>query len=301
MKLKKTLITSFVIASAFIATSCATSFSMRIQRAADVDLNGAKSITVSAIVPPSGKSVRSDDISDVIDYLQTNLEQKLYDSGYYQVVDKRDRRNIPDVYFDSSITKFKVEDNRQTNKTKDEDDNEIITYSYNRRVDLEISYKYVDSETNKVIESKTFSANRSSNYAEDPRDLPVPFNMIKSDLDSFITKIMKQIEPYYEDKTFTLLKDKSKNEEFKIADGLAKKGFYEEALEGFTAVYESTEMFEAGYNAAILMEALGYLDKAEESMNNLYIVYGNKKALSALKDIRTEKAKAAKLQRQAQN
>ena len=290
-----------LIGVALALTSCATSFSREVLRAADVDLKGAKSITVSAITVPGGKSTNKADVLDAVNYLQDELEDRLYGSGYFQIVDKRDRRNVPDVYFDSGFSTFTTTDNRREVKVKNDDDEYEYYYMYSRQVKASIDYKYVDSSSNRVIASKSYSISRTSSEVEDPHDLPSAFSIVKGELDSFVKKVMKEIEPYIETKTYTLLKDKSKNPEFKIADDYAKKGFLEESMKAFSDVFEKTQQFEAGYNAAIIMEALGYLDEAEESMNNLYVVFGDKKALNALKDIRSEKAKAAKLEKQAQH
>lgn len=301
MKLFKKISLLTLTGIALTLTSCATSFSREVLRAADVDLKGAKSITVSAITVPGGKSTSKADVLDAVNYLQDLLEDRLYGSGYFQIVDKRDRRNVPDVYFDSGFTSFTTTDNRREIKVKNDDDEYEYYYVYSRQVKGSIDYKYVDSSTNRVIAQKSYSFSKTSVEKEDPHDLPSSFSIIKGDLDSFVNKIMKEIEPYIETKTYTLLKDKTKNPEFKVANDYAKKGFLEESMKAFSELFEKTQQFEAGYNAAIIMEALGYLDEAEESMNNLYVVFGEKKALNALKDIRSEKAKAAKLEKQAQH
>jgi hypothetical protein len=64
-------------------------------------------------------------------------------------------------------------------------------------------------------------------------------------------------------------------------------------------VYETTGMFEAGYNAAMLLVVLEKYDDAKILMTELYSQTGNQKAKTAIKDIQYEiKSREKYLQQQ---
>ena len=74
----------------------------------------------------------------------------------------------------------------------------------------------------------------------------------------------------------------------KYANELAKKERYTNAYNEFIEVYETTKLFEAGYNAAMLLVVLGKYDDAKILMKELYTETGSQKARNALKDIQYE-------------
>ena len=90
--------------------------------------------------------------------------------------------------------------------------------------------------------------------------------MIKWKLGTSARQILREIQPYVVTKRIELLEYSSKHPGMKYADELAKDGYVEESYEKFFEIYEDQGIFEAGYNAAMLLEALGELDDAETLM-----------------------------------
>ena len=84
----------------------------------------------------------------------------------------------------------------------------------------------------------------------------------------------------------------------KNADKLAKKNCITESYDEFIRIYRETELFEAGYNAAVLQLALGNLNTAKEIMEELYNKSFDKRALDALSDINNEIYQAQRLKNQ---
>ena len=72
------------------------------------------------------------------------------------------------------------------------------------------------------------------------------------------------------------------------ADKLVKDGNLTLAYNEFIEVYENTNMFEAGYNAACILEAQEKYEVAQDFLLDLYNRTGNTKALELLKDVRYE-------------
>ena len=84
----------------------------------------------------------------------------------------------------------------------------------------------------------------------------------------------------------------------KKADKLAKDGYLRDSYNIFLKIYNDTNYFEAGYNAAMILMAMGQLNESESLMNNVYENTGNIKALEALSDIENEINQAKRLEKQ---
>ena len=84
----------------------------------------------------------------------------------------------------------------------------------------------------------------------------------------------------------------------KAADELADDNQLKKASAEFQKIYEETDLLEAGYNAAILQEAMGNLSLAEEMMMDLYNHYPDQRVSKGLSDIRYEISQANRLQKQ---
>jgi len=67
-----------------------------------------------------------------------------------------------------------------------------------------------------------------------------------------------------------------------------KEGNLSAALEKYLSVYNELGLFEAGYNAARIMEAQGKYTEAEKLMLEVYNKTGEKKARNAIKEIQRE-------------
>ena len=99
---------------------------------------------------------------------------------------------------------------------------------------------------------------------------------------------MKELRPYTETYYITLLSDKTKDESMKLANQYAKNKKYDLAYQTFMECYEANGYYEAGYNAACLLEVLGDLYNAETLMKDVYQKTSEKKAAKTLQHIREE-------------
>lgn len=258
-----------------------------------------------------------------LEYLQDYIEDGLIKSPYIDVVSASAVQNaikngylIPaDVYLTGEVTYFNVTDKKETEriviKHDDEDDDDdprgkrkeeyrYVDY-FTRYVNFDFRYEVVDSSTNKIISYDKITISGSSSRYEHPRDLPDGFSLIKSDIGYEARQILKKLQPYTVSLSVQLLKDKSKNPEMKSADKLAKDYHIEESYKQFRRIYNETGLFEAGYNAAILQEALGNLSTAEKEMSELYNSTNDSRAYTALQDIRYEIKQAKRLIEQTES
>ena len=298
-----------------LATSisgCATTVGVNVERPAELDLNGATSISIIPFTyERSSRSFRRDKkIEELAIYTTSELEKKILYSEYLTLVDSKDlaytlRHNLEpacDVYIKGHIKDYQeriLEDKRKV-ISKDSDGNEITKYvtDYKLKIKFSIYYKIIDAETREIIYSTTENYEKSSSEYKDPRDLPSASSLAKSSITSYSSKLMKKIAPYTVHREISMMKDKSKNTNMKLANEFVKDGQINIAKEEYLKVYNQTGLLEAGYNAARLLEAQGNYEEAEKIMFEIYQKTANKKAFNTLNDIRYEIRAAKKLQAQ---
>lgn len=260
----------------------------------------------------------SPDEQRCLNYVKTGLEKGLMNSPHINLIDSnlvenaiKNNTTIPaDVYFVGEVTDFFVRDDKRTEKIKVEekqkkqseylDGNSFSadfseskpTYRYEdrfvRNVTLTISYKVVDSKTNRIISFDSLTMRKSSFEEKRAYNLPSAYTMLEYDLERAVKKILQELQPYSETRYVELLPDKSKNPNMKIADRLADDGNIIQSLAEFDRIYAEIGLFEAGYNAAMLELAMGKLDVAEREMQDLCDKFNDPRAYEALADIRSE-------------
>ncbi|MGP1587674.1 MAG: hypothetical protein ACTTHG_04960 [Treponemataceae bacterium] len=321
MTIKKILLTTnfrillaFMIISSF---SCATTIEVRRQKPAQLDLNGASSISVLPFQTQELNSMQyvnilfffeflvtntiPDTSQQLADYLSAQLQTRLLDSNEMTVIGSRRVEDalrsgieVPvDAYITGSITEF----SNEIEKNMENDGSKSIPV-YKRKVSMNVSYQIIEAKTGKVMGYKYQSYKKESSPCKIEKELPSAFTLLKPSLDEIVNKIMRQIQPYYVTKYIKLLRDTSKNENMKIADQFAKDGYLLLSQNEFMKIYKDLELFEAGFNAGLLMQARGKLKEAESFMYELYNKTGNPRAQNALFDIQEEIKDEIKLKNQ---
>ncbi len=307
--MKKIILSAISALTVFALISCATTVSSKVMRPAELDMHGAKTIAVLPFqeYAPASISTSSPDAkarTECVDHISTELEERLADVEYYtlessarvRVAIEKGRPSPAEVYITGYINTFsdKIEVEEKTTVVNDE---ERIEKTYIRKVNAEIIYQIIDAVTNVVIH-KDYKTISDSAMAYSQKDLKSAYALIADELDDFVTMLLKKIQPYEETVSYSLLKDKTKNPDMKLADKLAKAGQIESACEKYLAVYESTGDFVAGYNSAILYEAAGDLYKARSLMEELVKSTADNRAVKALKNINKEIESLERLEQQ---
>lgn len=313
MKKKTVLLAALTLFAALTFTSCSTTIHATIERPAQLDLNGADTIAVLPIqVSESGLFQNSGIIGDIYgffstirninndsleiaDYITRNLERNLSYSEYIDLVYSDSvkgalENGLPapcDVYLSGTITRYNNEIKKESRKVKVDGKDKIVDY-YTREVSFDLSYQVIDAATNRIISVNTVSLNEESYNEEKLKDVPDAMDTVRYELDSIVDDIMRQLQPYTVVKSISLLKDKSKDPDMKTADALAKKGLIEASRDMYLELYRTRYYFEAGYNAAVILEALGDFDGAYEEMQALAKKTGDRRAISAMNDIKRE-------------
>ena len=307
-----------------LLAGCATSIPVNVQRPAALDLGGAESICVVPFklqeyddkLSLGGITINFGTIFantkeqkeevEVSNFLTNQLTSKLAVSDYYKLVDSniveaaiKAGTKVPvDIYLTGKIDKFSEDIVRERKEYFDENDDSYYVTKYSKVVYLVVTYQVVDSKDNSVISYKTESYSRTSDLYDDSDDLPKAVTLIDQELNYLVEQIYRDIHPYTELKYLQLKSDKSKNPEFEVAEKLAKNGMIKEAQEKFASIYEQTQNYEAGYNAALLMQANGDLENAYNFMKEISNKTADKQSITALKDIQFEIDSAKKLQAQ---
>ena len=302
------ILTSFALLA--LLTGCATSIPMTVTRPAELNLNGAKSVAVlptqtelqSEYTPvgilglftvKSEKASKENlEKSTIASQFTNELLSNLMNDGYMYVVGGKFVENaltngtdIPcDIYITGELASFE-ESIRSDSYTNEEGEK---YYKYEKQVDVTINYKIIDAKTNKILSIKSKKLSNKSSQYEYKSSLPSASSIIHTNVENLAKAIMKELRPYTETYYITLLSDKTKDESMKLANQYAKNKKYDLAYQTFMECYEANGYYEAGYNAACLLEVLGDLYNAETLMKDVYQKTSEKKAAKTLQHIREE-------------
>ena len=321
----------------FTLASCATTVKVNLTRPAELDLNGARTIAVLPFTPSHyvrtddmsiGKKIvistfyQLFDIEDkdeqlAIDTLRSQIERGLLSSPYIKVVSsdsveaslRKGTLNPADVYLTGEVVYFDVDNKRSEEKKMvkaakgdQKAEYQIVTY-WKKEVKFKFRYTIIDSSTNKVIAVNSFIIDNVSSKYESKSELPASYYLIDDDLKKYASQILRELQPYAVVKSIKLLepktKDKALKQRMKTVDEMAENSkLIAKASEEYSKIYEETGLVEAGYNAAILQEALGNLSKAEKMMMEVYEAHPDRRVENGLSDIRYEIKQALRLKKQ---
>ncbi len=327
---------SIIICFCFMFLSCATTVNVKLTRPAHLDLNGARTIAILPIKPCAYYKeyntslgmeilinsfyqifdIRDPDEQLAIDSLRTQIERGLLDSPYIKLVSsdavenakRKGYLNPADVYLTGEVTYFDVSDSKSEErklvkaaKGDQKAEYEIVRY-WKRTAYFNFKYQVVDSSTDKVISFDEIRMEETSSRYESKSSLPGTYTLLESDIRYAAKRILQELQPYVVTKSIKLLEVKTKDKDLKArmkaADELAENNQINTASAEFQKIYEETGIVEAGYNAAILQEALGNLSIAETMMEKVYLQNPDSRVAKGLSDIRNEINMANRLKNQ---
>lgn len=309
-----------VALTAALLTGCATTVTYKVDRPADLDLNGARSIAIESVIVPSYSrySSKGDD-TVVAQYIENTLAKRINQGGYYTVYTSRDRRSNADVYFDAEIVVFEVNDSSRQVKVENPNyiplkpgerrvekrgsninttEKYIYETRYTRKVHFVMNYSFINGINDKTIATKQCEFTKSSSETTDKSSLSDPIDLLRYDLNCLVDDVLYAIQPYQETCSVTLLEDETKSEDMKQADKLADKGQLVDSYRIFKRVYDQSGYFVAGYNAALLQLAMGNLSQAKAEMQDVYKASGDQRARDYIDYIDKEIQSAQRLQKQ---
>jgi hypothetical protein len=304
---------------------CATSVPIQVTRPAELDLGKAGSISVLPFGLSSEDNARNMTLSEIIlarwlgvlgrvdkneaaiaKEIEVGITSGLLEAEFMDVVPssrvqtflENPRGDPPvDVYLTGEITSFSNEvsireGRRVVNKV------ETTVTEYTRSVQMEVLYQVIDARTNAVVAYKTKDFNRSTLPQVDPDRVDSAESVMSSEIERFVQQILRELQPYEVTRYLTLAADETKDPAMEAADRLVKDGFIQRAVEEYGAIYARKNNFAAGYNEALLMQALGDLEGSLVKMKALADAFADRRALAAARDIEQEIASAERLSEQ---
>lgn len=252
------------------------------------------------------KAASENDEYTLLAQLEDKLTQRLMQSKQLDYVDPETveyaisrRTKIPaDLYITGGFTKFSSTIEKEevdTGKT-DDDGKPIMETRYWREASARLLYQVVETGTNRVISKDEYNFSDKSDKEKDWRKVSSTYTVLSPYLGTVVNLIMKDFAPHTETRELTLLKAKGKD--MKEADKLAGKGQLVQARNSFLSIYNSTGLFEAGYNAALLYEAVDEYDEALRLMNRVWKNSGDSRAKEKMRELEKEVESAHRLQLQ---
>lgn len=306
-----------------LLSSCATSVGMKVTRPAEIDLHGATSI---AVLPfrTGTDTFYTDDYFSYFNYFVQILNAKKYANermivdGFQRMIEKeisrssdlilidsdsaeryleRGKKCPSDVFIIGSIRNFKNDIDEKSVQKKEGD--EIITItSCKRSVSFDLRYQVVESSTNKVIYTDTIYFSEVTPTEKRVSDLPSPFEMARSKLYSKAENLVNGFTPHQVTRYLSLLEGPKDDLDMEKAEELAKNDLIEQSYRLYMQIYKKRNLFEAGYNAAVILEAMTEFDEALELAEELSSKFNEKKAYRLVNDIKNEIALERKYQNQ---
>ena len=249
---------------------------------------------------------RQNEEKDLLALADAKLIRKLAASEKFRYVDPKSveraielQTPVPvDVYITGGITSFssKIEEEKDEIGWKDAKGNMHYENKYWCEASATFLYQVVESKTNRVLSYDEYSCSASSLKETDWRKVESAVSVLSPKLDGFISRIMEDFAPYTVRKSLTMLK--SKDSDMKDAEQLVHDKQLVLARNQYLSIYKSRGLFEAGYNAALLYEAMEQYDSAMKLMKEVYLASGDSRAKAKIADIQYEMDSAERLRTQ---
>lgn len=277
--MKRLTIILLLISALCLLSSCATislkSSSKTVSgvHPANVDLNGAKSITIMPFTVDSKTELKNQtdttDAQHAAAYIRECLVSELEKSKSLKY-----KTSGADVAVSGRIVKYIVE----TEKS-----NVGIVRSVVTAVDYEIR----DTRSNSVISRNSTSVSAESKAAVSAKRVPKAYGLIEPKLPRISTVILQDVQPYTVVNRISLLKVK-KPSAMKKAYALFAEGNYSASLQAYLDIYKNSNLFEAGYNAVRLMQIKGDLESAKKLSEELFAKYKDTRIANVLHEIENQ-------------
>lgn len=166
---------------------------------------------------------------------------------------------------------------------------QVVEKRFRQVARIDFSYSIVDLRTNDIVGSKYFSkSNSRTTFISDEYDFRPPSlsSLYRPLITSIANEIRSQLAPRMVREYRFMEKDKSGSVEMKRADYAVKDGEYRTALNLYLSIWKETGNYAAGYNAAILYEVIGQLEKAIAQMGEVAKNTGTLKAYQKVDELK---------------
>ncbi|MCR5623489.1 MAG: hypothetical protein K6G18_16745 [Treponema sp.] len=320
----------FLCIAALLLASCSTTVHQEVERPANLEVENYNAVSALPFRTSTEMGTASYDSTPVYSFdeytrrqgeiyssqneekallakLDEQLSRRLLLADNLNYVDPKDveyalrqrSAKIPaDLYITGGLVEFSstIEKESEDTGETDKEGKPVLKTNYWREVSATLLYQVVETSTNRVISKEKYSCEGQSSKTSNWKQVESSYSILSSKLDSFITRIMQDFTPYTESKSLTLLK--AKGSDMKEANKLAHNGKLVPARNKFLSIYRSEHLFEAGYNAALLYEAMELYDEALALMQDVWQSSGDSRAKEKIRDLQKERQAAQRLQLQ---
>lgn len=242
------------------------------------------------------------------------LIKSAQNSYYYNTVRSALLQNKIDLLVTSSLDNVFYDEYISLEKDKLSDGTEVIAYYLNQRVSVVLSYTLQDVQSATVVGSDKISMSYPESgidffgvllpryettylgYAKadgtgyvKPKYIEVlsADSIIEELLKSCESRISKSVSPYQKSYSISLLRDPYKSEVMETANDLVSNGQYKAALQIYEEIFAKQNLFEAGYNRAVVTFGMGQRDAAIKMAYDLWSSSYNDKALNLYQRFKT--------------
>jgi|GEM_PF-1054305 len=245
--------------------------------------------------------------SEIARYTTRNVVRTLERTDYFQVIPPAQLRNyltgIASVRYDGerlrktfgidALIIGSIEDihrreyvrERSRWVSTDEEDEQVLvrTKYLVQEAYLEISYSVVSVRDGRILATKRLDGRRSTETEIPDGDVesfraPSMLPMYRRIIDDFMPEVRDQLAPRTVREVRRLLRDPLDDPRMEEADDMAKDGLHRRAADSFLNIWYDTRNYAAGYNAAILFEVIGELDRAASLMREVAEQTGESRA-----------------------
>ena len=172
-----------------------------------------------------------------------------------------------------------------------------------REVSMLLTYRVINTSTDKLMATRTFNESRFHEVKKDNvNNLRDAEDMYRDILKRVLPQIARQIAPYKAREYRVMMNDQSKpkNPRMKDADVYVKGGVYDKALELYLEIWHGTGNPAAGVNAAILYEVTGNVDEAINVIEQVLEVSAEKKVMQEYNRLKQVREDLKRLEEQMQ-
>ncbi|GMO12819.1 MAG: hypothetical protein Ta2A_23090 [Treponemataceae bacterium] len=321
MQVKSLFALVLLLMLSMLSVSCATAVYFEVTHPPLADMRGVKKITVQVEQPDRKYRYLEADLVRVL--TKEVLRQNRYtfiDSAVLRTVDQEAYQNYVDAYIMSAILDVQTSDRREETEVQDESDSSKTQtkVTVTRTVTVEIACKYVRADTGKVLGVFTKTASASESFDDSPPSFtgiaildvlnvasfvaasgPATETLAKRAVRNFSPNMARELSAWttVEQRMLKTGSEKSTKDSFRSASKLAGQKKYSDALDLYKVIYARTGDINAGYNAALLLEATHRFADAlkllEEMQKTGYAPYFVTNEIAALRTLIADLATVA--------
>jgi hypothetical protein len=279
--------TLFMALIFILATSCATSIRLAVQRPPNLNTAGIRRIAVMPF------EANSDTYREMAQYATTVATNRIQELNYFTLIDssdierlKKNNQNVEsyiDAQFVGRITRINIENGTYKGSYKTLKGDTIYYTDYITNVEIEFNYFMVLARDSRIIGPVSKKKSSSSTSRE---SYPSSSMLLRAIIDDQLRYLGRDIAPYTAIETRTFAEEKSKDktlkEEMKNALTQVKEGNYRLALDAYLGIYEQYKNIASAENVSILYESLGEIQTAANFMQRTLNETGNPRARTVL-------------------